>query len=223
MRSRAQALAMSGIEIPEHKARDVGSDIYGAARLQLATLVKVALDEAGVVWFLDGGTLLGAYRNGEQIAHDDDFDMAIHVSDFGGEKDLVALAKRMAPYLPAPYEIRTVTSYASKLEVFDCTSRTYLLATGHYHGADFHTVTVDVQVMTDAADGRVVYLHDMLQQVRVPRDAIDPTGKIVCGGVGFNAPHDPLRFLEAVYGYIGTDARYDERTRMYVRIEEPEA
>jgi hypothetical protein len=214
---------MSGIEIPEHKARDVGSDLYGAARLELASLVKVALDEAGVVWFLDGGTLLGAYRNGEQIAHDDDFDMAIHVPDFEGEKDLVALARRMAPYLPAPYEIRAVTSYASKLEVYDRTSRTYLLAKGHYHGADFHTVTVDVQVMTDASDGLVVYLHDMLRQVRVPRDAIVPTGQIRCGGALFNAPHDPVRFLEALYGYIGADARYDERTRMYVQVDDADA
>jgi hypothetical protein len=207
-------------EIPEHKPRNVGNDLYGAARLELAKLVKMALDGAGVVWFLDGGTLLGAHRNAQLIPHDDDFDIAAYFPDFEGQRDLVALEQVMKPVLPEPYRIRIVTSYASKLEIYDPTSDCYLLPMPYYKGADFHTVTVDVQVMTNEPDGDVVYLHDMLQHVRVPKDAIEPTGRIVCAGIAFNCPHRTVRFLEAQYGYIGADARYDKQTKMYVKADE---
>jgi phosphorylcholine metabolism protein LicD len=204
-------------EIPDHKTRNVGSDIYGAARLELAKLVKRALDGVGVVWFLDGGTLLGAHRNGKQLAHDDDFDIATYSPDFKGVEDLIALKQSMTPFLPAQYEIRTVTTYASKLEIYDRASASYALPMPQYKAADFHTVTVDVQVMTKAADGFVVYLHDMLLHVRVPQESIEPVGQINCEGTAFNCPHETVRFLEAQYGYIGADARYDTLTKMYVK------
>ena len=204
-------------EIPDHKTRNVGSDVYGARRVELAKLVKTALDVTGFVWFLDGGTLLGAYRNGKQIPHDDDFDIAVYLPNFNGEQDLTALLQTMTRLVPAQYEVRAVTSYASKLEIYDPASASYALPMPHYKAADFHTVTVDVQVMTDTLDGLVVYLHDLLEHVRVPKDAIEPTAFIVCDGIAFNCPHHPVRFLEAQYGYIGADARYDTRTRMYVK------
>lgn len=209
------------MEIPDHKPRNVGSDIYGAARLELAKLVKAALDATGVVWFLDGGTLLGAYRNGKQIPHDDDFDIAAYLPSYSGEQDLIALSRVLTRLVPAPYEIRPVTSYASKLEIFDPASTSYALPMPQYKAADYHTVTVDVQVMTNAPDGLVVYLHDMLEHVRVPEDATVPIGQIDCDGVAFNCPHHPARFLQAQYGYIGADARYDKRTRMYVKEDAP--
>ena len=198
--------------IPAHKALGVGSDIYGTARLELAKLVKPVLDHTGLTWCLDGGTLLGAYRDGKQIPHDDDFDMALYLPDFE-EADLVTLQTKIAPLLPTPYQVRIVTSYAHKLEVFDSTSSTFMLP-AQYQGTDFHTVTVDIQIMTDAPVG-VIYVHDMLGHVRVPKDAIMPTGEIICDGHMFNSPHNIVSFLEAQYGYIGTDAVFNSKTKMY--------
>jgi hypothetical protein len=48
---------------------------YSPQRTQLALALKDILDKHKVTWFLDGGTLLGAYRNGKSIPSDDDFDM----------------------------------------------------------------------------------------------------------------------------------------------------
>lgn len=201
-------------ELPSHKASGVGNDRYGKQRVALALLVKAALDAAGVAWFLDGGTLLGAYRSGTLIAHDDDFDLAVYYPAFRGERDLRELQALVQ--LPVPYATRIVTSYGQKVECFDATSETFTLPP-HYGGADFHTVTVDLQVMTDAGDDSVVYLHDLLTHVRVPRDALLPTREIVCEGHRFNCPHDTVRFLEAQYGYLGADARFDPATKKYVK------
>jgi hypothetical protein len=202
-------------ELPSHKARGVGNDRYGEARLSLALLVRAALEATDIPWFLDAGTLLGAYRNGKLIAHDDDFDIAVYFPVFRGEADLGELQRRIA--LPPPYDTRIVTRYGQKIEVFDSTSERFVLPP-QYKGADFHTVTVDLQVMTDAPDGSVVYLHDLLQHVHVPADAVLPTAQIRCEGHLFDSPHDTPRFLQAQYGYLGTDARYDPKSKKYVKI-----
>ncbi len=202
------------MELPPHKAPHVGNDIYGLSRLKLAKLISPMLDQIGVTWFLDAGTLLGAYRNGKQIPHDDDFDIAAYFPVFE-DKDLTSLHTKIAALLPDPYQIRTVTRYARKLEIFDSTSEKFELPP-QYGGADFHTVTVDIQIMTDSREG-VVYLHDMLRHVLVPQDAILPTSEIMYEKQLFNSPNDIVRFLEAQYGYIGVDAFYNHKTKFYVK------
>jgi hypothetical protein len=201
-------------ELPSHKTRGVGNDVYGQARLALALRVRDALEHSGVAWFLDAGTLLGAYRNGKLIPHDDDFDMAVYLPTYGGAHELDDLAARLA--IDAPYQCRTVTSYAQKLEVFDPNSPRFELPPD-YRGADFYAVTVDLQIMTDSAGESLMYLHDLLRHVQAPRSAAIPPGEILCEGHRFQAPRDPTRFLEALYGYLGEDARFDPSTGKYVR------
>ncbi len=133
-RAEAEAANTQVSALPAHKARGVGADIFGAARLALAKLVQPALNAADLTWYLDAGTLLGACRSGEQIAHDDDFDIAAYVPDFQND-DLEAIRRKNAATLPAPHETRVVTSYARKVEVFDSRSKTFLLPPA-YQGAD---------------------------------------------------------------------------------------
>jgi hypothetical protein len=203
-------------ELPPYKKENVGNDIYGEKRLVLAKIVGDFFKTTDITWFLDGGTLLGAYRNGSFIAHDDDFDTAIYFPQYRGPEDLGKLKRELEEFLPDPYAVRLVTSYAHKLEVFDKTSRQYKLPEHFYKGANFHTVTVDLQVMTDKDDS-VVYLHDLLEHVKVPKATIEPTGKIQCEGITFNSPHLVNDFLKALYGYIGEDSKYDPKTKLYVK------
>lgn len=205
-------------KLPAHKSKGVGNDIYGDARLALARRVATALEPLSVTWFLDGGTLLGAYRTGEVLPQDDDFDMAVYLPDYRGEAELIELKASIEKAIPAPHLVRIVTSYAHKIEVYDPSSLCYPLPTAHYMGADFHAVTVDLQIMTDGPNDSVVYLHNMLSDVAVPKEAVRPTKKVVCEGVAFNAPNEILRFLEAQYGYLGTDAEYDPQTKRYVKL-----
>lgn len=208
---------MTQPKIPDHKPKGVGNDLHGEARLELAKLVRDALNRIGAVWYLDAGTLLGAWRSQSLIPHDDDFDTAIYLPNFSGEEDLFELKTEIERSLPDPYTVRVVTSYAMKVEIFDPSSDCYLLPMPYYRGADFHTVTVDIQVMTDSDDGSVVYLHDMLDHVKVPKDCLEPTGEIVCVGATFASPFDVVGFLEALYGYTGADCEFDTETKKYVK------
>ena len=205
-------------KLPPHKARGVGNDVYGEERLELAKLVKPVLNRVGVTWFLDGGTLLGAYRSGEVLPRDDDFDTAVYMPGYSGTSDLTGLEDELRGALGPRYAVRLVTSYAHKLEVYDPKSSAFSLPGDGYLGADFHTVTVDIQLMTDGPEQTVVYRHDMLDDVFVPKRCIEPTGQIECDGVLFNCPHDIVGFLEAQYGYLGADAEYDPVSKRYVKV-----
>ncbi len=205
-------------KLPAHKAKDVGNDIYGDARFALAKRVMNVLNEGLLTWTLDGGTLLGAYRMGRVLPLDDDFDTAIYLPNYQGEQDLIELVRDLEAAVSPQYRVRMLTSYAHKIEVYDPTSRCYLLPSDEYKGADFHTVTVDIQVMTDGPGDSIVYLHDMLSTVFVPANTLQPTSEIECDGAVFSCPRDIEGFLGAQYGYLGSDAEFDPLTKRYVRV-----
>ena len=203
--------------IPDHKPTGVGNDLHGPARLELAKPVRDALNSMGAVWFLDAGTLLGAWRDQTLIPHDDDFDTAIYLPIFRGEQDLLELKTEIERTLPDPYAVRVVTSYAQKIEVYDPNSECFILPEAYYGGADFHTVCVDIQVMTDGDDDTVIYLHHLMGHINVPRSFLEPTGEIKVEGETFAAPYDVVGFLKALYGYTGADCEFDPVTKKYVK------
>jgi len=51
-------------------------------RVELLTVIKGILEEAGIEFFIEGGTLLGAYRNGQFIYHDNDIDIGCVDKEF---------------------------------------------------------------------------------------------------------------------------------------------
>ena len=102
-------------------------DKYGDARMKLALFVRDnVLDQLNIPWTIENGTLLGAWRNGKFILHDDDFDIALFF-----ETDPIprvpAMLNKVQQLLPAPYKARYVSSYADKIEVYDPTYGEYSL------------------------------------------------------------------------------------------------
>eukprot|EP01001_Neometanema_parovale_P007977 NODE_4259_length_1090_cov_306.711479_g4060_i0.p1 GENE.NODE_4259_length_1090_cov_306.711479_g4060_i0~~NODE_4259_length_1090_cov_306.711479_g4060_i0.p1 ORF type:complete len:251 (-),score=55.00 NODE_4259_length_1090_cov_306.711479_g4060_i0:338-1027(-) len=215
------ALKEAEPEVPPYKVHGVGNDIYGAARLKLATTARPILEKIiPGIYYLDGGSLLGAFRNGKFIKNDDDFDMAIYVPNYKSDEGyLEDLARKIRAQLPAPYDVRVVNTYTQKLELYDTTSDCYLLPAEYYHGADFHTVTLDLQVMSDCGEGLVYYVRndELTQGVTIPKCCVLPTKPMSVEGEEFPAPADPETYLVAQYGYIGPDCEFDPKTKKYVK------
>lgn len=94
-------------------------------------------------WFIESGTLLGAWRDGTMIAHDDDFDIALYTTD-EPVRTLHRLVQELKQLLPAHLDVRPINTYVQKVEVFDPKHGNYMLR----ENADFHHVTVDISLYT---------------------------------------------------------------------------
>ena len=64
-------------------------------------MVVEALSKNNIKFWLDMGTLLGAYRNGEMIPHDLDMDLAVF-----GEEDLSKAGKLLEDLTPTGYTLK---------------------------------------------------------------------------------------------------------------------
>jgi hypothetical protein len=179
-----------------------------ALRAELARVVLDLLPDEQM--FMDGGTLLGAWRDRRAIPHDDDFDLGILLHD---ERALDGLCRELQRTLPAPYAARLVTSYATKLEVYDPTHGSYWLAE---HGANFHHVTVDLMVYHACGDAVTPMYRLWRFAPPVYRmDQILPLRSLELDGTSFPAPADPEGVLRAVYGSLEQGARYDPVSGRY--------
>ena len=96
------------------KVKGAGCDVWGDQRMALAKVLRDdILPKTAVAdrWFIEHGTLLGAWRSGKWIPHDDDFDIAIL---FDGTLEdaragLEALLPVLKEALPEQYDARLLT------------------------------------------------------------------------------------------------------------------
>lgn len=204
------------------KNANKGFDIYGKERLALGLVVKKILNNLQDVWdfdwILDSGTLLGAYRNGKFIIHDDDFDIALIVKSKLIISSLEFISHDIQRLLPKPYACRVVNTYTDKIEVYDPTMGKYILANKVYNGADFHNVTVDLQIVYFETGDELISTYRAKPFVmKYNYDTIYPIKEIKLMNNMFNCPNNTIKYLESDYGYIGDNAIFDEKTGKYIK------
>ena len=119
----------------------------GPQRLELALFLKHnILNTLDHPWFIENGTLLGAWRNGKFIKHDDDFDYAILINT---KNDADTIYEKMLQGLKnTKYSLRLVDTYCDKIEVYDESYGKYNLIGKQYNNNDYHYVTIDLQFYT---------------------------------------------------------------------------
>lgn len=196
----------------------IGADKWGAERLALAVHLRDDVLPHDWVFFMENGTLLGSFRDGKQISHDDDFDLAViidSVSEVGPM--MAALSDRLRP----PYKIRRVDTYADKLEVYDPGSGNYPLIGPGYGNADFHCVTVDLQFYLRQGDDLRCLYYRKPDGVRTdgevhPRSRILPVGQALVEGESFPSPAMTREFLVSRYGCLDRGAVLDQDTGKYL-------
>jgi hypothetical protein len=119
---------------------------WGSQRLAAAKIVREALDALRPgKWFIESGTLIGAFRNGKFIPHDDDFDIALVMDRDDIVAELENLRDSLVKLLPPSLKARVISTYCDKIEVYEPAHGMYILPGERYNGADYHYVTVDIQ------------------------------------------------------------------------------
>lgn len=198
---------------------------HAEARVHLGIVVRNIMVKQELPWFIENGTLLGAWRDGKSIEGDDDFDIAVLCANdkacantteqlLRTWTQMREIAKLLQAHLPEPYKVREVSSYACKLEVFDPTKGSRELIGPQYKGANFHNVTVDIQAYfrTGNKYERIYYHDPRVYDVNI----ILPCTTIIFHDESFPAPRQTREWLTLSYGCLDRDAKYNPATLRYV-------
>eukprot|EP00039_Didymoeca_costata_P025516 m.13671 g.13671 ORF g.13671 m.13671 type:complete len:234 (-) comp4897_c0_seq1:33-734(-) len=202
--------------------------IYGPLRNVLAQKTCKILSEWKQTenrWFLESGTLLGAYR-GAMIPHDDDFDLGVvprRKSEGHGDSpdNIFSAEETMEEFLEvmckkfqsAGLHARVTKTYNKKVEVFDPEHGKFDLGPG----VDFHHVTVDVTVfpLHPEKSECITHPHYTMGHVCIPWNELFPTESIMYEKLEFQAPKNVQLTLESFYGYLGKDSCFNPETNLY--------
>ena len=184
---------------------------YKAHRVELARQLRDLFFEYDIPFFLEGGTALGAYRGGSMILHDDDFDYGV----YGNEELLATIVEKLHRDLQGPYEIKLVSSYCKKLEVYDPTHGKMTL----HQDIEFHNVTVDLLLYKNQPDDdnflQIQYFKRPYHKIRIRAADVFPLSKVQFEGEWFPCAGNLRGYLETYYGYVGEDSYYDPETNLY--------
>ena len=197
---------------PPHKVKNSGCDKYGKQRLKLAIHTKEILNSLNIKWFIENGTLLGAFRNNKFIPHDDDFDIAVLYQNKVNQNlnnDMIRIKSK----LDKKYDIRLIDTYTKKIEIFDPSFGKYQLVKEYYNGADFHHVTVDLQAYC-LENNKYKSLHTH-SDVKHSFQEIFPFQQIILENEVFQAPNNVEKVLKNTYGSIEKNAIYNSKTGKY--------
>ena len=191
-----------------------GMDRYGKQRLKLAVLLRDKILPKNLPWIIENGTLLGAWRSGDFIPHDDDFDFALFFEK-DAKKQLIKLLDTIRAALPDPYKARLVTTYCSKIEVFDPTYGSYFLKGPEYNGADYYHVSADLQVYEQDGERYYALYNINPQGFVIHAKDVFPIRSIDLEGEVFNAPNNIEGVLKSLYGSLAPTAKYNVNTGRY--------
>jgi len=179
------------------------------------------LGEQGVSYWLDWGTLLGAWRHGGFIPWDDDVDVCVCNEDH-------AKILGLAPRFRTPFRLVQISQWwpvdklvpgldrihpsGTFLRVLDGETRLYvdLMEVGEAAGGSLRKLPLS-RFHPDHGHGGA--------EVRIDRDDLFPLGRITFEGRSYPAPHRTEAYLRRLYGddlspdhvFDAADGRWVER------------
>ena len=196
------------------KKEDAGCDKYGKQRLELAIYLRDnILPFLKKEWFIENGTLLGSWRNGKFIKHDDDFDIGMPIDSLEDIKYIYKIINQKL--LNTNYKARIINTYSDKIELYEEEYGKYILLADRYNGADYHYVTLDIQFYLKKKDTYELLYYARPNKKTYNGEILFPTNKIELEGEVFNAPRNVEEFLKQNYGSLDERASYNSVTGLY--------
>ena len=189
--------------------------IYGTQRLELALELRDnILPNIKYPFFIENGTLLGAWRNHKFIDHDDDFDYAILIED-EDKTAIIDVFNYIKTHINEKYDCRLISSYSDKIEIYDPEYGKYLLSE-KYEGADYHYITIDLQIYKRINENKYqsLYYINKNNPIIDVRDIL-PLREIMLENNLFPAPFNTQKFLAKQYGSLDVKAKYNKETGKY--------
>jgi phosphorylcholine metabolism protein LicD len=189
------------IELKKIKTLD---DINIKSLINLMKKTVDFLEDNGITYWLDGGTLLGACRDGKFIPWDDDVDLAIPYDSFIKLKQIIKL-------LPTEYDnnIKYRVSKKYKIKFTELQSnhlldktKPFLLKTFHLDGKLDKDIFIDLMNYFPTKDN--LYVCNIIQwknKYTYPFDSIYPLKKINFEGKKYWAVNDPDKYLNNGYWF----------------------
>jgi len=170
---------------------------------ELLSILADILSSAEIEFWIDQGTLLGAYRQGKFIDRDSDVDIAIK-----DENQFRALSKLLDSKLPNVYEWERKGSHCRGYRVW---LKTGGIFNGTFKGKDIRWPLVVCDVMFYQYDNeRNTFVQQYqgfgVETVFYPEEVIFPLNLITFEGSSYPCPARVQEYLEIQYGYIGEGA-----------------
>ncbi len=192
-------------------------EIIGERR-ELLTVIKGILEKAGIEFFIEGGTLLGAYRNGQFIYHDNDIDIGCV------NKEFVKVGEVLDRKLPDKYTYNQRTEVGDYLtNAFGCFPKDGEKHVDAY-GQEWPLNMLDIYNYIYSEEEKSFRLdHDRAGRDAkgnpkwIPEDVIFPLGTIMFEGIKCPCPNKPKEFAEIEQGYLGEDFEFDQETQLFIK------
>lgn len=171
------------------------------------------LNHAGIAWWVDCGTLLGAYRYGGVIPWDNDIDIALLLPDFEN-------ARRAFNCLdPEKYMVQDWSGRDYPNTFF----KIYVRATGDMIDIYFYDINLNEKVCSYvfALDKSLFFFEWWKQGERrftkpISFNKIFPLKRALFDGIEVFVPNEPIPFLQRYYGENLAPARiYDATTNRF--------
>lgn len=195
------------------------SGLAKTQRIEIEALREITalLDKHGIIYWVDFGTCLGAYRYGGRIPWDWDIDIAILLPDHDNVKRVLGQLD------PSRYSIQDWSCYArpkSFMKLFVKEAKNFI---------DIYHYSIDPEART------VTYFYTCLNS-SIPKrwqkrelaaihpfaySDIFPLVKATYDGLTVWVPHNTVRYLQCEYGEnLDPVMVWDEETQQYIKVED---
>ena len=181
---------------------------------ELLSVLSGILNSAKIEYWIDQGTLLGAYRHGKFIARDSDIDIAIK-----NEEQFESLPELLKSKLPNIYASERKGGHCRGYRIWLKTGGTFK---GTFEGREIQWPLVCCDVMFyqyNEQDKTYVqqYQGFGVDTSFIPEIVIFPLDRIEFEGSMYPRPNRIEEYLEIQYGYIGDGAFWDPEINRWAK------